>query len=300
MEGIGFDTREEASIPDFDGLALPVGKEKEPGQMSFGFDDSQRLGSPSVGWNARRERNSSPLSFRADDHIQRKSSGMDLDPGRSRTRLGLPVTESSIRRSTSDRGIGSPSAGIGSPSAAKDPHYAARLNEILGIRDETLTYREREHEFRHHGYTASVPELRNKSSASAFSPSRTGSEWAGRRNDGAFDGRHYNAYAHVGDYASPAMYTTLMGVQSTASVDRDVRGRYLESSERKAAARVLPAAAQPFLKSVTANFSAKSSSSASWLGSSIPPVLPASYGFAGIHSRRASSPSPIRPTALSY
>lgn len=85
-------------------------------------------------------------------------------------------------------------------------------------------------------------------------------QWAGRRNNGAFDSRQHNAYAEVGDYASPAMY---------AMLNVPAPGRHASHVEHSAP-RVLPAAAKPFLKSVTPHFPAELVTSAS--GSPLAPT----------------------------
>lgn len=78
-------------------------------------------------------------------------------------------------------------------------------------------------------------------------------QWAGRCNNGALDNRQHNAYAEIGDYASPAMYA-MLNVPPPGS-----HASLVEHS----APRVLPAAAKPFLQSVTPHFPAELVTSAS-------------------------------------
>ncbi|CAE8624954.1 unnamed protein product, partial [Polarella glacialis] len=177
-----------------------------------------------------------------------KADGLDMAIERNpSTRLGLQMPSSFETRDVS----------------SKDPYYKARMEEILGIKSKPQRPDLDASEL---DFLRLEPPTRTAPVRSTQSMDREQEQkWAGRRHDGPFDQRQHNAYAHTGDYGSPALFAVLVGAPQllrSASMSGGATGSaagplHEQPGGFASARRVLPAAAKPFLRTVTPNFPAE-------------------------------------------
>lgn len=169
-------------------------------EMSFGFDSLQANAEAPDRSKSKKDKKDSISWERESESIS--PSGLTDRAADLKTVLPQPRTRFGlpVGNTPGDRDHG-------------DPDYAARLQEILGFSKDR------------HFVPHKVQEQSNG--------------WAGRRNDGHFEERYRKAYMDLGDYGSPGVKVSLMGLHPTRN-----------------APRVLPEPAKPFLKSLTPNFKA--------------------------------------------